>query len=199
MAVGRTNALSVVTLGGLPGSGTTTAVTLLRPRLDLPSCNMGDIFRRMAAKQGLPLNAFGEYVRCHPDVDRRLDEEQVAVARGGNVILEGRLSGFMVRRAGVPALTVWLDAAAAVRYARVAARERLALAEAAEISRAREEGERRRYLENYGFDLDDRSYYDLTLDTGLLGPAAVADCIAAAFARALQPVHEPAEVSREHA
>lgn len=156
----------IVTVGGLPGSGTTTTCLLLAQRTGLEHVNIGMIFRAMAAEHALSLNEFGAYVASHPEVDRELDRRQVEVARGGGVILEGRLSGYMVGEADLDALRVWLDAAEDVRHARVAQREGITLDAARRITEERERDEKSRYLDFYGFDLYDTSIYDLTIDTG---------------------------------
>jgi len=156
----------VVTVGGLPGSGTTTTCLLLARRTGLRHVNIGNIFRDLAAEHGLPLNDFGAYVAANPEVDRELDRRQVAIAREGGVILEGRLSGCMVHEAGLDALRVWLDASEDVRHARVARREEISLDAASVLTEKRERDEFERYLDFYGFDLYDTSIYDLIIDTG---------------------------------
>ncbi|MFH1533138.1 MAG: (d)CMP kinase [Pseudomonadota bacterium] len=157
---------SVVTVGGLPGSGTTTTCILLEQRTGLSHVNIGTIFRTMATERGMSLNEFGAYVVSHPEVDRELDARQVEIARGGGVLLEGRLSGYMVGEAGLDVLRVWLDAAEEIRHARVARREGISLAAARTITEERERDEKARYLDFYGFDLYDTSIYDLIIDTG---------------------------------
>lgn len=164
---------SVVTIGGLPGSGTTTTCLLLAERTGLEHVNIGTIFRTMATERGMSLNEFGAYVVSHPEVDRELDARQVAIARGGGILLEGRLSGYMVGEAGLDVLRVWLDAAEDVRHARVAQREGITLAAARALTEERERDEKARYLDFYGFDLYDTSSYDLIIDTGTTPPEDV--------------------------
>jgi CMP/dCMP kinase len=114
----------------------------------------------------MPLNEFGAFVSSHPEVDRELDRRQVEIARGGGVLLEGRLSGYMVGEASIDALTVWLAASAHIRHDRVARREEISLSDARAVTEEREQDERARYLDFYGFDLYDTSIYDLVIDTG---------------------------------
>ena len=163
----------VVTVGGLPGSGTTTACLHLAAQTGLEHVNVGTIFRTMAAEHGMSLNEFGAYVASHEEVDRELDRRQVEIARGGGVLLEGRLSGYMVGAAGLDVLRVWLDAAEDIRHARVAQREGITLAAARGITEERERDEKARYLDFYGFDLYDTSIYDLIIDTGTTPPEDV--------------------------
>ncbi len=157
---------SVVTVGGLPGSGTTTTCLLLTQRTGLEHVNVGTIFRTMATEKGMSLNEFGAHVSSHPEVDRELDRRQVEIARRGGILLEGRLSGYMVGEAGLDVLRVWLDASENIRHARVAQREGITLDAARVITEERERDEKARYLDFYGFDLYDTSIYDLIIDTG---------------------------------
>lgn len=156
---------NVMTVGGPPGSGTTTALSLLGKALGMRCVSLGEIFRRMATERGMSLNEFGEYVSKHPEIDRELDENQIKEAERGNVILEGRLSGFMVWKRGIDAFKVWLDAPLEVRARRVAQREGLPVDVARRQGIERHEGEIRRYRETYGLELLETSLYDLVLDT----------------------------------
>ena len=167
----------VVTLSGLPGSGTTTAARLLARRTGFSYVNTGALFRELARERGVDLNEFGKIASRSPEVDRELDDRQVRRAREGLVVLEGRLSGHMVRRGGVPALTVWLNAPAEVRVGRVAKREHDHPDHALALTLEREEDERKRYLAFYGHDLYDLSGYDLVVDSSLFLPEAIVDTI----------------------
>jgi len=131
----------------------------------------------MAAEKGMSLNDFGAYALTHPDVDRELDRRQLELARNGRIILEGRLSGHVVKKHGVPAVSVWLDAPLDVRVARLSSRDVQDPVVAADLNRRREELERQRYLEVYGYDLADLSVYDLVLDSSLLTPEGIVSAI----------------------
>lgn len=157
--------MTLITVSGYPGSGTTTVVARLKELTGLPSYNVGDIFREMAAERGISLSDLHRKAREDRSIDRALDDRQVEVARGGAVILEGRLAGFLTHRAGLSGFRVWLKADFPVRAKRVAGRESVDLAEAEEEIRVREEAERTRYKAFYGFDLDEHTIYDLVLDT----------------------------------
>jgi cytidylate kinase len=62
-------------------------------------------------------------------------------------------------------LRVWLDAPLDVRADRIADRENKPLEEVLEETRARAASEAQRYREYYGIDIEDRSIYDLTVNT----------------------------------
>ncbi len=42
----------IITIGGLAGSGTTTAAKILSEKLHIPFLSAGEIFRQMAAREG---------------------------------------------------------------------------------------------------------------------------------------------------
>ncbi len=163
----------VVSLSGLPGSGTTTAARLLEKESGWEYVNTGSIFRGLAREKGMDLNDFGRYAMAHPEVDQELDRRQVELGRRGKVILEGRLSGHVLKRAGVACLAVLLEAPLDVRVCRVAGRDSQPSAEAMAVTLEREELERQRYIKIYGIDLNDRSVYDMVVDSSKYNPGQI--------------------------
>lgn len=159
-----------ITVGGLPGTGTTTACHTIAERTKLPYVYAGAIFREMAKEQKMTLEAFGAYCEQHPEVDRALDDRQVQILRGPPVLLEGRLSGFLAARERIPAHKVWLTCDPWVRSDRIVNREGGDREARMEEMRRREESEQKRYRSYYGFDLGDLSVYDAVIDTTRMTP-----------------------------
>ena len=167
----------VVTLGGPPGSGKSTAARLAGARLGLTLKVAGAMFRDEARRRGLDVEAFGHYARDHPEVDRDLDRAMQAEARPG-VLLEGRIQGPLCRQRGTPAYAIVVTAREDERARRVAGRDHQPVAEALARIREREASERERYLRFYGIDLD-REVADLTIDSSDRPADAVAEAIVA--------------------
>ena len=117
---------------------------------------------------------------CESDhsVDRELDARMLEVARGGDVILEGRLAGFFADEHGLPALKVWLTASEDVRAQRVAKRESGDSRQLLEDNRQRQQSDAKRYKEIYGFDLNDTRIYDLVVSSDDKTPEALASDLA---------------------
>ncbi|OFV87345.1 MAG: hypothetical protein A3J75_00600 [Acidobacteria bacterium RBG_16_68_9] len=97
-----------------------------------------------------------------------------ARARQGDVVLEGRLAGFVAAQDGLDALTVWLTASDEVRARRVAQREGRDWRAVLRINQDRHGSDAKRYREIYGFDLADRTIYDVVLNTDDQAPEALA-------------------------
>jgi CMP/dCMP kinase len=170
----------LVTISGLPGSGTSTVASRVARALGLERLDGGTAFRAMAAERGLTISAFSELAESDPSIDLELDQRLAARAREGDIVLESRLAGWIARNEDLPALMVWIDCDDDERARRVAARERTSPADALTANVRREGSERQRYRAYYGIDFTDRSIYDLVLDSTTAEPDALTSAIVAA-------------------
>jgi len=138
----------------------------------------GDVFRQMARDHEMSLAEFGLLAEQDPSYDRMLDDRMVELARENeNILLEGRLTAHMLTDDGLEAFRVLLDADLDERARRVAEREDLDPQEAKGRITERERCEAARYREYYGIDIDDRSIYDLIVDTTSITAEEVSDVI----------------------
>jgi predicted cytidylate kinase len=169
--------MTTVTISGTPGSGKSTVAELLKEKLDLPYVYSGLLFRRQAEKHQMSLADFGRYCEQNDEVDRKLDEEQIKILQKGNVILEGRLAGWLAYLNKIPALKIMLDAAIDVRAQRIKKREQGSLVQQKKEMIQREKSEQFRYKTYYGIDLKDISIYDLVIDTSEKSPEKIVDQI----------------------
>ena len=167
----------VVTIGGPPGSGKSTAGRRVAEALGLEYRSAGEEFRAEAARRGMDLAAFGRYAEAHPEVDRDLDRRMQELARPGRV-LDGRIQGVLCRRNGIPVRSVVVTASEAERARRLAHRDGESVEVALTLLREREASERARYVKFYGIDID-RESPDLTVDSTHRSPDEVTRAIVA--------------------
>lgn len=165
----------IITVSGLPGSGKTTVAKILHGELNLKYVSPGEIFRNMAKEKGMTLAEFGRYAETHIEIDREIDRKQTELAREGNIILDGRLSGWIVSKEGLPSTRVWLEASIETRAKRIAGRENIPFRQAIAEIQDREACEWERYWALYGIDLNDLSVYTLVIDTELPTAEKVAE------------------------
>lgn len=169
----------LVTISGLPGSGTTTLARVVARDLAIELVLGGQVFREMAAEAGMSLAAFGTHVLGHAEIDVELDSRLEARAAQGSCVIESRLAGWIATRSGFEATTVWVDGDHRVRAERVARRDGVSLEQALIDNAERSAVERARYQAVYGIDLDDRAPYELVLDSTIEPPEALARAVVA--------------------
>jgi predicted cytidylate kinase len=160
----------LITISGLPGSGTSTVAARVAAELGIERLDGGSVFRGLAAERGLSLAEFGRAAQDDPGVDLELDTRLAARARAGDVVLESRLAGWIATNEGLDALRVWVACDPEERARRVADRDGLAVDAARAANQVREASEAGRYREYYGIDLGDLSIYDLILDSTTTTP-----------------------------
>lgn len=153
----------IITLSGLPGAGKTTVGRAIGDRFKLRLISVGEAFRTMAKERGMTLSEFGKLAESNAEIDKTIDQEQSGIAEeGGNVLIEGRLSGWMVKNAD---LKIWLKAPIESRCERIAKRDGMSVEQALKEIKERGSCESKRYMEFYGIDIDDTSLYDLIIDS----------------------------------
>jgi len=171
----------IITISGGPGTGTTTLARGLSTELKLRWVNSGELFRKIAGEKNVSVKELNRMAERGPEVDYLIDDAQKALAKEGQGIFEGRLSGHLL-----PAdLKVLLKTDIRVRSERIALRESKLAEDALAETRTREESEARRYKMYYNIEISDLSVYDLVVDTGKFNERGTLQIVLAA-ARALQ-------------
>jgi cytidylate kinase len=166
-----------ITLSGTPGSGKSTIAELLHNELSIPYVYSGMIFRELAKKHNMSLAEFGKYCETNDQVDRELDEKQVSILKKGNVLLEGRLAGWLAVLNDISAFKIWIDAKTQVRAERIAEREGGSIQKQYEKLVKRQKSELIRYKNYYDIDVMDASIYDLCIDSSMKSPQEILQII----------------------
>ncbi|WP_426572762.1 (d)CMP kinase [Aquihabitans sp. McL0605] len=172
----------LITLSGLPGSGTSTVARTVASRLGLHHLDGGTVFRALASERQMSLADFARVAEGDDSIDRALDDRLVARAAEGDVLVESRLAGWLATRAELAALRIWIHCDEVERARRVGARDGHETAEALATNQEREASERSRYLTYYGIDLTDLSIYDLVVDSTRTPPEEIVEQIVGASA-----------------
>jgi len=158
----------VIAVSGDPGSGKSTVCERLAPAFGLTRVYAGGLFRAFAVERGLSLMAYQDYAASHPEEDFRIDEAMRVAGRAGNALLEGRMSAWVARTAGIPALGLYLRITPEAQAKRIQERDGGTYEEALRASRLRQELDVERLKRLYKVDYTDPSWYDVVIDTSEL-------------------------------
>jgi predicted cytidylate kinase len=167
-----------ISISGPPGSGKTTICMLVANRMNYDFVLVGQIFRQMASERKMELDTFGRLAEEDETIDKELDERMLALAQANdNIVLEGRLTGAMLKLRSLRVFAVYLTASEEIRARRIGRREGNPGEGVLREMRMRERSEKKRYMAYYGIDPQDKSLYDLWIDSSNMTPDAVTDII----------------------
>jgi len=166
-----------ITISGTPGSGKSTVAKILKEKLNLNYVYSGEFFRKEAEKNNMTLEEFGKYCEENSKIDKELDKKQIEILKKDNILLEGRLAGWLAYKNDISALKVFLDADINIRTKRIIKREDGDFEKRKKEIIKREKSEKKRYKKYYDIDLDDKSIYDIVIDTGDKKPEEIVEKI----------------------
>ncbi len=157
----------ILTISGLHGSGKSTIGKLIAKALGIRYYSAGDAFRSLAKEMNMTLEEFTEYVEKHPEIDKKLDDKIVEIAKKGNVIVDSQLSGFLLK--SIADLKLLLTCPLETRVKRMANRDGTSYEEKMNETILREKSELERFKTIYNIDLADiekvKKTYDVILAT----------------------------------
>lgn len=180
----------VICISGDAASGKTTASRgVLEVLKDWSRQSAGEICRTYCAEQGISTEEIPQLGdEFHREVDRRM---LAAIRESSRLVAEGRLVGYLAREMD-DVLRVYCHCPIEERARRHQQREsqdgvRLSLREAREAIELRDAADARNLRHLYGIDYHNPGYYQLILDTSLLGRHEVITAIVAAAISASPP------------
>jgi predicted cytidylate kinase len=175
--------MSIITISGTPGSGKSTIGILLKEKTGLDYIYSGQIFRELAKKYRMSLEEFGIYCEINENIDKELDEKQLIILKKGNVILEGRLAGWIAYKNKIKSFKIMIDADFKTRLKRIIKRENGDYSKRRDELLKREKSEELRYRKYYDIDIKDTSIYDLIIDSSNKNPNKIIEIIIENFER----------------
>jgi len=149
-----------ITLAGSPGSGKSTLRRMLAEHYGLKTKGTGDFMRELE----------------HPEVDHQVDEEQRLYGeQNEDFVLDAHLGFYFVPDSIQICLICDLEEAARriLEDTERTTEEAKTIRESIDTSQKRRDTMRRNFLSLYKVDIDDRSNFDLLLDTSSLSSAEV--------------------------
>ena len=169
--------MTTITISGTPGSGKSTVATMLAEKMNLPYVYSGQIFRNLADEHHMSLSEFGAYCETHKEIDQEIDNRQIDLLKKGNILLEGRLAGWLAYKNNIPAHKIMIDATVDIRASRIVNREQGETSKRKQEMIQREKSERTRYQTYYGIDLLDTTIYDIVIDSSDKTPIEILELI----------------------
>jgi cytidylate kinase len=149
-----------ITVSGVSGAGKTDGARALAKAFKLRYVSAGEIQRQIAKERRISLEKQVD-IR-EPEIDHLMDKRSLKLAIEGNVVLDGRLTGWA---AGDWAdVKVWYECPLKVRAVRVAKRDKIPFEKSFKMVKERDEEDREKYLNLYGIDSFDTSIYDIMIN-----------------------------------
>jgi cytidylate kinase len=166
-----------IAISSLSGCGNTTATMNVGRTLDLKVVNY--TFRDLAADIGVSFEEIHERSQQNRTFDYLTDLNQIRLSLQPKVVVGSRLAAWLVNAD----LRVWLQASLEERAKRIFRREvdkGLTYEYVLYRTLQRDEQNRKRYLQLYGIDSNDRSDFDIIINTEKLTAEQVSSLIIAA-------------------
>ncbi len=183
----------IITLSGEPGAGKTTVLNHLKSFYEKKGFTVethlvGQIFRQIADKLGIPVAELNKNSTLHPEIDKMLDDElkeystKINSSPSANTvyIIDSRMAWKFVDNSFSVRLTVpTIDAGKRIfaDSTRSQTDRYSCLEDAIEQTRTRKQAEIAKYKKLYGVDLSDSSNYQLIIDTKDSKPSEIARLI----------------------
>ncbi|MFX1378087.1 MAG: (d)CMP kinase [Promethearchaeota archaeon] len=160
----------IITISGLHGTGKSTIAKLIAEKLKLQYYSTGQIFRDLASEMNMTLKEFTKYVEKNPEIDKKLDNKIIEIARQGNIIIDSQLSGYLLKT--IADFNILLTCSLETRVKRMLERDDSDYEEKLTETLLREKSELQRFKRLYNIDLSvqeqSNQIFDLIINTEYL-------------------------------
>ncbi len=154
----------IITISGLHGTGKSTIGKKIAEALGIKYYSTGQAFRDLASNMNMTLEEFTKHVETHQEIDNKLDEKVVDVAKKGNIIIDSQLSGYLLEE--LADFKILLTCPLKTRVKRMLERDQTTFEDMLKETSIREYSELRRFKRLYDIDLNDKeNIHDLIIDT----------------------------------
>jgi len=160
----------ILTISGLHGTGKSTIGKLIAENLGIKYYSTGQAFRDLAKEMNMSLEEFTDYVEKNPEIDKKLDEKIIEIAKKGNIIIDSQLSAYILE--SIADFKILLTCPLEIRVKRIAERDNTSYNEKLRETMLREKSELERFKKIYNIALDDQNknneMYNIIINTGNL-------------------------------
>jgi len=170
----------IITIGGKPGSGKSTVAKILAKKLNLKHYSTGDFMRKLASERGMSLIELSKIAEKDFSIDDEIDSWLRNLAeKEDDFVIDSRLAFYFIPKA----VKVYLDVDLDVAAKRILSGPERKTEKAKSVEELKEElkermkSERKRYEKYYNVDIDDKSKYDIVIDTSNISAEEVAERI----------------------
>ena len=168
-----------ITISGKIGSGKSTIGKFLAKKLGLKHYSTGDFMRQIANEKGKTLLELSKIAENSDEIDRILDERQMSLGETeDDFLIDARLGFYFIPDSIKIFLDVDINEAAKRIYAEKRLDEtNLSLKNTIENIKTRQASEKNRYEKYYRIDVNDKSNFDIWIDTSNKCPEEIVEII----------------------
>ena len=171
----------IISIAGELASGKGAVSSVLTEKLNYGIYRNGEYFRKLAKEHNMDVTSFNKYVEKHPEIDLQIEKSASEYAETHDkFVIDARLGWYAVPESFKVYLTVDINEAARRAFndeKRKDTESFSTIEEQKEDMIKRYKLENERYFNLYNVRKEDKSNYDLVLDTTNNTPEEIADII----------------------